>query len=414
MKHTPTSRRPLLLSVTLLLAACASTSDRRVREDVNDKIDHGKYEAALVEAASYHDDHPGDEAARALHLRAHTAFLLDQGRELSFRDRDDEALAIFREVLKESPDSEQAQQWVTKTENKLGKHWTHVGLELHATDNLPGAMDAYGKALSYLPDDVSATAGLATARFLSDYRDGVGSGYYTNGVRALSEYYLQQARNAFDKVLKYREEDRQSTERRDQVKVMLSEQRAHLASELEEDGLFAAARHEFKMAIDLDPENSVAIEGEARASKEARAEVLLSGAEMQVLRGNYDRAREMLAEGSDLTIAQTELFEGAAAGIESAIQEDMYVAALDLYRDGNYQGAVDAFDELLAVASYYKDTRTRRDNLASDIVAASERYELARKAETDEERLRYLREIEVFWTDYKDIQVQIHRLDKVE
>lgn len=414
MKHIPIFRRPLFLSATLFLAACAGSSELRVREEVEYKINHAEYKAALVEAAAYHDEHPGNENARALHLRARTAFLLDRGRELSFLDRDDEALVVFREILRESPNSEQGQQWVTKTENKLGKHWTHIGLELHAADNLPGAMEAYNKALTYLPDDVSAVSGLATARFLSDYREGIGSGYYTNGVRALSEYYLQQARNAFAKVLKYKEEDRQSTERRTQVEVMLSEQRAHLAAELEEEGLYAAARHEFKMAIDLDPDNSVAVEGEVRASKEAQAGILLSGAEMQVLRGNYDKAREMLAEGLSLTVAQTELFDGAASGIEGAIQEDMYAAALDLYRDGDYQGAVDAFDELLAVADYYKDTRSRRDNLAGDIVAASERYELARKAETDEERLSYLREIEIFWTDYKDIQLQIHRLEDDE
>ena len=148
------------------------------------------------------------------------------------------------------------------------------------------------------------------------------------------------------------------------------------------------------------------------ASKEAQAKILLSNAEMQVLRGKFDEARTMLAEGAELSDVQDELFEGALAGIDGAIHEQMYVAALDLFRDGDYQGAVDAFDELLKVTEYYKDTRTRRDNLAGDIKSAQERYDLAMKAETDEERLRYLREIEVFWTNYKDIQAQIHRLDK--
>lgn len=414
MNNTSTSRKPVLLGLTLLFAGCATSSADRVRADVDKQIGHGEFRAALVEAAEYHADRPNDEFARELHVKARAAYLLDKGRSLTFRDRDDEALEIFREVLAMAPELDQAQQWVTKTENKLGTHWTHIGLELHAADNLPAAMEAYDKALSYLPDDVSAITGLATARFLSDYREGVGSGYYTNGVRALSEYYLQQARNAFDKVLKYKEEDRQSTDRRDQVKVMLSEQRVHLAGELEEKGLFGAARHEYKMAIDLDPENVDAIRGKERADREARAKVLLSNAEMQVLRGNYDAARAMLAEGAGLSEVQDELFEGARAGIDDAIHEKMYMRALDFYRDGDYQGAVDAFDELLRLTDYYKDTRTRRDNLMGDIQAAKARYELASKAKTDEERLRYLREIEVFWTNYKDIQEQIRKLQKSE
>ena len=414
MKNTPISPRPLFLGATLLLAACASTSVGEVQIEVEDKIEHGRYLAALEQAADFHEDNQGEQLARDLHVRARTAWLLNRGRSLTFEDNDDEALVVFRTVLEMSPDSEQAMQWVTKTENKLGTHWTHIGLEYHAADNLPAAMESYQKALTYLPDDVSAVAGLATARFLSDYREGVGKGYYTNGVRALSEYYLQQARNAFDKVLKYKEKDKQSTDRRDQVKVMLAEQRVHLAAELEQEGRFAAARHEFKMAIDLDSENKEAVIGQERNRKEAEAKVLRSGAEMQVLRGNYEKAREMLAAGAELSEAQDELFEGALAGIESAIQEDMYVAALDLYKDGDYQGAIDGFDKLLEAADYYKDARTRRDNLAGDIVAASTRYELAAKAKTTEERLRYLREIEVFWTNYKDIQEQIHRLDKPE
>ncbi len=415
MKHTLNSLSPRLLGASVLLgllASCASDSAGRVRADVDDKIGHGEFGAALMEAAKFHKENPDNEVARDLHRKARGAWLLNKGRDLTFMDKDDEALEIFREVRDLVPEMEQAQQWVTKTENKLGTHWTNIGLELHAADNLPAAMEAYNKALSYLPDDVSATSGLATARFLSDYREGVGSGYYTNGVRALSEYYLQQASNAFEKVLKYKEKDRQSTERRNQVQVMLAEQRVHLATELEAEGLYGAARHEFKMAIDLDPDNSKAVEGEARASKEAQAKILLSNAEMQVLRGKFDEARAMLAEGAELSEVQDELFEGALAGIDSAIHEQMYVGALDLYRDGDYQGAVDAFDELLKVTDYYKDTRTRRDNLAGDIQSAQERYDLAMKAETDEERLRYLREIEVFWTNYKDIQAQIHRLDK--
>ncbi len=411
MKHTSTPQKALLLTAALLLAGCASSSAKRARSEVNEKIDHGDFRAAVADAAAFYREHPNSEDARLLHLRARAAWMLDTGRSLSFEGRDDEALAIFREVQELVPDSLQAQQWVTKTEHKLGTHWNNIGLEYHASDNLPAAMEAYQTALTYLPENDSAIAGLAAARFLSQYRDGVGGGYYTAGVRALSEYYLQQARAAFEKTLKYREQDPQSEMRRDQVKVMLSAQRTHLAASLEEKGLFGAAKNEYKMALSLDPENSEAAIGVERAGREAQAKIMLLAAEMQILRRSFDQARQTLAEGAELTEVQDELFQGAMAGIDDAIYEDMYQSAIDLYKDGDYEGAVVRFDRLLEKSEYYKDARTRRENLQADILAAQERYDLAKTAATDEERLRLLREIEIFWTNYKDIQIQIHRLE---
>ena len=410
MNHPSTARLSLLAGL-VLASGCAATSESEERTDVDNLIQHGEFRAALEEAKRNVDDDPEDEEARVLLEKARIAAMLDQGRQLSFADKDDEALEIFREVLERAPESSQAKQWVEKTENKLGTRWINIGLEYHAADNLEAAIQAYEKALSYMPENQSATAGLATARFLTDYREGVGKGYYTAGVRALSEYYLQQAKTAFEKGLKYKEADQQSEQRRDQVKVMLAEQRVVLGEDFESKGLYGAAKHEYRMALDRDPNNAHAQAGVERADKEAQAKIKLENAEMQILRHNYDKARELLAEGRAMTKAQIELFDGAEAGIDSAIHEDMYTAALDLYRDGDYEAAVAKLDELLAAAEYYKDARTRRDNLKADIVSAAERYKLAKDAGTDEERLRLLREIEVFWPNYKDIQLQIKRLD---
>lgn len=406
--------RPALFAGLLLSFSCAATTEDLSERGVNNLIQHGEFRAALEEAKRNHDENPDDEEARALLERAQIAALLDRGRSLSFQDKDDEALEVFRDVLERAPESSQAQQWVEKTENKLGNKWINIGLEYHAADNLPAAIQAYERALSYMPKNESATAGLATARFLTDYREGVGSGYYTAGVRALSEYYLQQAKTAFEKGLKYKEADRLSEERRNTVKVMLAEQRVVLGAEFESKGLYGAAKHEYRMALDLDENNTDAQTGVERADRESQAKQKLEHAQMQILRSNYAKARELLAEGRALTKAQIELFEGAEAGIDSAIHEDMYVAALDLYRDGDYEGAVKSLDKLLDIAEYYKDARTRRDNLKADIVAAADRYEQASNAESDEEKLRFLREIEVFWPNYKDIQLQIQRLDPEE
>lgn len=399
----------LLLAATLW--ACQSSGPQGRYESIHEQIRHGDYAEALEGAQRLRDENPDDGEAAALHKKASVAYLLERGRRLTFDDQDDEALAVFEQVVEFAPESRQAQMWLEKTRRKLATRWIHIGLELHATDNLEGAIEAYKNALKYAPGDESAENGLEVAEFITQHRQEVGGEYYKDGVRALADYWLEQAYTNFAYSLKYDEKDSRSELRRAEVKEMLAQQRVHLGREFERDGLYGAAHTEYRIALTLD-ENAEAREGLERTQREADAKKLLDEAEMHILRDNLDRARELLSEGSKLTTLQTEQFQGMRDSIENAVYEGMYQEALNHERDLEYVEAVQAFDRLLAQANWFKDALARRTTLQGNIEAAAERYEQARMADSDEERYQLLQEIELyFWPNYRDVRSRLKALE---
>ena len=67
--------------------------------------------------------------------------------------------------------------------------------------------------------------------------------------------------------------------------------------------------------------------------------------------------------------------------------------------------------QLLELASYYKDARTRLELLTEFVDKADALYARAMAAETVEDALPLLREIVVFWPDYKDAAERIDDAD---
>jgi hypothetical protein len=90
----------------------------------------------------------------------------------------------------------------------------------------------------------------------------------------------------------------------------------------------------------------------------------------------------------------------------------VYRDALALERDWRYEEAAVRYDELLAEAQFYKDAIARRDTLNEYVRRAAELYEKAGAAATPEEQLMFLRQIELFWPEYKDVPVRIRALEK--
>ena len=393
------------------LAACAAPGGNGAH-DVEDDVRHGRFEEAVRTASRLREQDPGNVRYEELHRDASVAWLLDHGRRLTFRDRDEEALESFLEAQTIDPESPQAAAWVDKTRRKLSRTWAERGLELHASGRLEEAIEAYERALHHLPGERSAVTGLAEAVIQVNYRLGLGKAYFDEGLRAMAQYRLEQARSRFTYTQKYQPGDERAAARRGQVESLLAGQRLAVAVGLEGLGKFAAARNEYRLALALDPLLVEASEGSERCRDEARASVLLSEAKMEVRRGRLERAQALLDEGEVLTTRQKDLFEGARAGIEQTRLEAVYQRALTLERDFLFEDAVARYDELLGMAEFYKDALARRDTLKEYIRLASELYERAANAASDEERLGELRRIRVFWPEYRDVAEQVQRLER--
>jgi hypothetical protein len=90
----------------------------------------------------------------------------------------------------------------------------------------------------------------------------------------------------------------------------------------------------------------------------------------------------------------------------------VYRDALALERDWRLEEAVARYDELLAEAQFWKDAITRRNTLQEYVRRAPELYEKAAAAATKEEQLQILRQIELFWPEYRDVSTRIRDLAK--
>ena len=399
----------LLCAAIVLAAGCAAT-DATARAKVNDLVAHGDYAEAVRVAKSEADKRPGDPAASELHRQASIAYLIDEGRKLTFVDRDVEALALFTEAHTMDPDSEVAFSWFDKTRRKLAWSWLGRALELHANDDLDGAAEAYRQALEFSPGDTGALAGLATASAGLKFRDLRGRGYFQDGLRALSEYWLAQARSRFAYAGKYEPNDPHPKQRRDEVNALIAQQRVAVARDFEKKRRYAAARGEYRAALLYDPSNEEAQHGKARCAEETHAADLLRDARMAMLKGHFDRAASLIDQGLALTREQKDLFEGMQARVAQARLDKLYDEAVSLERDSLYEQAVEKYGDILKETDYFKDVLARKDTLEQYIKLAAELYAKAQASDDKAEKMNYLEQIRLIWPEYKDVGAQLKAL----
>lgn len=408
-----------VLSVALpLLPSCQSGSsrfDRRLDEIGQLTRDRSYVEAAqlsvdLVEDTAEDSPRYGEalEAQRTVSL----ASQLDLARTLSLDDSDDEALQLLAQLKEQYPNASQVAAWHERTRRKLASKWFGVAREALASETFEAARAAYARVLEYDPDHPVAGLSLEDLERLEAYRAELADDYYNGGVRGSVEGRLSEARWNFGNNLKYDVENPKSLRRIGEVDRARAVARAESARSLVEQELYSAAAKEYSIAADLAPESEEIQRNLAALKSEAKAQTMLSQAEFLVLRGEIDKAEELLAEGVKLTALQTEAFADAVTGIDDARIEKQYQSALDKEHDFRFPAAIEAYKELLSTRDFYKDTRARIDALEGYVASAEQLYDAA-AAETDSaKRLELLQQIDVFWPEYKNVAEQIRALKK--
>lgn len=402
---------PLLLLLPAALGSCAETGVRP-EDTVEWNLHHMQFERALELADAGVKAHPDDPAAADLQRRARVAALLEQGRRLTLEDEDVEALKTLEQALRLDPQAQEIKDWIRKTQLKLADRWLQVALEQHARGDLESALDAYEQALRYHPGYEVAINGMDQAVKEVNHRELLSKNYFEGGVHALSDYWLERAKGLFSYSNKYKPKQEHTLERSKQVSLLLAKQRQKVAQAFEKQGLYGAARSEYRMALALAPDDPPSKEALERCTKEVAAQRKLEDCHYQIMRGNFDRADKLIDEGLALTVAQKELFDGARAKIQEQKHERVYQEALALERDQRFAEAILKYGELLAQASYYKDTLARVDTLKGYVTLAEDLYKKAAEAADDKTRLDFLQQIRIFWPEYKDVPRQVSELEK--
>ena len=400
-------RAPLL--ALLFCAACATSGrESKAIEEIDEMITRQRYEEAVRAAGELAEERPDDTEVADAHRRASVAYLLERARRATFAGDPEKALEFVQQAQAIGPESKSVEMWLTKTRSTLARRWYERGLDLHARDNLDGAAIAYQHALFYDPNSEPAARSIAQVGLQLEYRAGLGQDYYHEGVRSLSAYWLERARSRFSYADKYLDDERPA-KRAEDVDKLLAQQRLEVARELENRELFAAAANEYRLALILDPDLEEAEEHRERNLREAVAKRRLLASEMDLLRGELDRALERLRTG-DVTDLQAERFAGLRTRVEEARLEGMYEAARDRERDFRYEEAIEGYGLLLAETDFFKDARTRRDTLIGYVQQADALWERAMATEDAQERLALLLQIDVFWPEYRDLPERLTKL----
>lgn len=398
----------------LVLGACRTADKGPEAQDRLRAIDElsakGRYEDALAQAEIYSQKHPGDAEAERQLRRAKAAVMLEKARVLCFKEKNLEALNLIREAQKIEPGEKTIDDWELKMRRKLADIHSNNGDEFFASSNLEAARDEYESALTYVAEAPSAKAGLAQVLLQINHRNGMGQQYYEDGVHLLRDYWLEQAKTRFQYVGKYQPKNDRAQSRGQDVSSQLAGNRCVLAQGLEQQGLWAAARNEYRIALLLDSESPEAVAGMERTRTEADAAEKLREVDRYTRGKQWDKAREAIEAGLALTKFQTDAFEGAKAGIEEAIVENDYRMAITLESDQDYEDAIKAYDRLLAQREYYKDALARRDTLMAYVEKATGLYQQAMDATDPLEKLKFLRQIALFWPEYKNVDELIELL----
>lgn len=391
---------PLLL---FLCAACASMRDERSEVGrIDELIKDQRFEEAVRAADELRAESPGDEEVREVHRRASVAYLLERARRATFVGDPEQALEWVQQAAEIGPDFPAVEVWLAKTRRSLARRWFERGLDAHARGNLDAAGLAYQRALLHDPESMPAARSLALVSLQSDYRAELGQDYYHEGVQSLSAYWLERARSRFSYAGKYLDDERPAR-RGKQVDRLLAEQRMEVARELERKELYSAAANEYRLGLMLDPELEGAAEARDLALREAAWKQRMLESEMDLLRGEFERALERLDVADERTVLQAERLAGLQSRIAEARFDELYQHARDRERDFRYEEAIAAYDDLLARTDFHRDARTRRDTLAGYVQEAARLWEAMLASSDPLEQRSYLLQIEVFWPEYRDL-----------
>lgn len=409
-----TLRHPRALAGLLLTAlGCASSGPDMGTEpgSVAWLVQQQRYDEAVTKAAQASAENPDDPERQADHRRASVAWLIQRGRDVFFEGRSAEALEHFLEAEAIEPFEPAVQDWIQAAQARLADEAYGRGLTAHVDADFETAVAQYEAALEFQPGHARARAGLARVLVQQNYRRGMGKDYYDDGIVALDRYFLYEASTLFSHVLKYEPGNERAEQRGVRAQALLAEERAALALGLEEAGSFAAARNEYRLALLLDDELELAQLGLVRMKREEQVAERLREAGRMLLREQFDEAEAVLDEQLGSTDRQGDAIAALREEIAAARLETVYDAARTLESDGRYAEAVEVYDGLLATATFYKDALARRDTLTGFLRDAEALYARFEAASDAAERLALLRQIAVFWPEYRDVRARLAELE---
>lgn len=392
------------------LGTGCATTDTEVT--VDSLIAWSDYRGAIELASNRLADDPESAEARRDLDRAHVAIRLDRARTANFRGDFEESLMALDEAEEILPGQPEVAAWRMKSTAQLAAKLREVGRASEASGDFEDAFAKFLRADDLDPFGPQAKVGTERVLLRANYREGLGDAYYRDGVRALREFRTAEAVQGLDAALKYQPDDPRLRDRRSEAAGLLAEERLRIGEELERQGLFRAARNEYRLALLIVDDFAPAIEGLERTEVEVQVLDFLDEANRALILDNFDLALIRIERAASITVSQADVVESARTGVVEARLKWLYNDARELESDYSFLAAIEAYERLLEEADgFYDDAISRRDTLLSYIDLAEGFYLEANQATSKEEQLDYLRRIDLIWPTYRDVANRIATLE---
>ncbi len=393
------------------LAGCAVSDSMR---DTDQYLEDANYHQAYWAMEAARRENPNDPAIERRFWELRVIYLLAQAREMVFHNRDTEALHILERVLVLDPENPTAYIWIRKAKAKLAIDAIEEGEIRSKRGELSGALRSYNEALTYQPEDPDALRGIEQLDSIWAERRELAHERFMQGIRAMAEQKYKQTKYQMDNALEQDPALEQAKLQRSRAMRRLAEQRFEEAVEMEEASFFAPALSNYIFVKTVIPDWEGIDEAIAKLESEVKAIDLAEQGEMAVLRGEFDKAHQLLEEAfetctfSKLTIGQKlELVRDRELGYQ-------YMDAKDLELEFHYEEALAAFKAIAESSNGgYEDVLSRINDLEAAIAAAEEGHAAGLKAEEAGDlamALESFEEVLIHYPGYKDLEERIREI----
>lgn len=339
---------------------------------------------------------PNDEGLRQQLEELRAAYCLRKGQELVFADEDWLAVQEFERVLVADPENAAAKVWKGKALQKLAERAVAAGDDARARGKLDEAIEKYHQAQVYVPGMPEAEQGARLVSEVFAARREKGHANYLQGMRAQAGGRFGQTQYHMQIALENDPSLSAAEEREHIARRQLAEERLRQAQLAEERGLFDTALREYKVVAGEFPALTPDLEAKIAAmEREVEAAAKLDQGAVLVQRGDFARARVLLEQAYQASVAQRPVISEQLVALREADLDRRYIAALDLELDYRYEDALAAFRAIDASWPGQLDVRTRIQNLESAL-------ELAREAQAKGEEAEAAGNLEAALSAYRE------------
>lgn len=405
---------PLLL--LLPLAACASSEVEENFEAGDRHFRMGQFHDAhrAYQAAAEETEAPSDELVARIEEARFQSIL--QSAETRIHTNDlAEALQLLDFAEAERPGYEEISKLRHHAYRRRAADYVTEGEKLLDDGRAEQALQAYGEALRWHPENEQAIRGYEESKKIADDRFARGETIYFEGLEQEGEGHRTRARTSFAHASHLHGQGSKAAKHLTAISLEVSARQQEVGRIYFENDRIGAAWVALMDAVRLDPDNQAAADLLTKVNTSLEQIRLMNQAEMHVRGGRTDQADTLLTRVLELAPdSNTNRIAALQSKAEHQRALNDYRTARACELDQQIVRARDLYQQILSKSSYgFEDVPLRIENLSARITTAEDFYQKALAAQKNGDAEGYKTFLEGVVSqagDYKDALARLEGL----